>query len=69
MAFTHADLELIERAIVTRQASVRFSDGRQVTYRSIDELKAARATIQAELSRAGEANPAASRRGFATFRA
>ena len=48
MAWTNQDLEEIERAIATGELTVRFGD-RLVTYRSMDELLAARVAIKRDL--------------------
>jgi hypothetical protein len=46
MAFTTTDLTAIERAIASGELHIQFSDGRAVTYRSIDELMKARDLIK-----------------------
>ncbi len=38
MAFSEEDIAIIERAIVSGEQRVRFSDGREVEYRSISDL-------------------------------
>lgn len=45
MAWTQTDLDAIEAAIATGELTVRFAD-REVTYRSIAELIAARNVIR-----------------------
>ena len=45
MAWTQADLDAIDEAIASGELVVQHSDGRRITYRSIHELKAARALI------------------------
>jgi hypothetical protein len=50
MALTNADLDTIEAAIATSELRVRFSDGREVTYRSIDDLFKARDFIKGVLT-------------------
>lgn len=52
-SFSTADLDRIKRAIASGALVVRFDDGRQVTYRSMEELLQARAIIEAELAPAG----------------
>ena len=52
MAFTTDQLTAVETAIATGELTVKFND-RLVTYRSVDELKASRDLIRAELSGAG----------------
>jgi len=47
MAFSQADIDALDRAIASGEVRVRFSDPggsvREVEYRSIEELKSARA--------------------------
>jgi hypothetical protein len=50
MAFTSADLAAIDAAIASGAMEIRFSDGRSVQYRSIDELMRARALIAGEVA-------------------
>lgn len=50
MAYTQQDLDNIEKAIANGVLSVRHSDGKQVTYRSMDELKEVRALIKKSLN-------------------
>lgn len=52
MAFTTDQLTAVETAIATGELTVKFND-RLVTYRSVDELKASRDLIRAELAGAG----------------
>lgn len=59
MAFTTADLTKIESAIAKGELEVVF-DGKQVKYRSITELKAARDLIRGELEASGALSPAKS---------
>lgn len=49
MAFTSDDLAALDRAIASGELTVRTGD-RMVTYRSIDELKAARELVTAGLA-------------------
>lgn len=49
-AFSTADLDRIKRAIASGALEVRYADGRQVKYRSMDELVQARAAIERELA-------------------
>lgn len=49
MAFTQTDLDRINRAIASGRLTVRDSDGRLVTYRSMSELRQARDEIQRDL--------------------
>ena len=41
MAWTQADADAIREAIASGELVVQHSDGRRITYRSINELKAA----------------------------
>jgi hypothetical protein len=52
MAFTQADLDVIEAALASGETSVQFSD-RLVVYRSITDLLKARAAITAALGSGG----------------
>ncbi|MBL0918035.1 MAG: hypothetical protein IBJ14_04990 [Hydrogenophaga sp.] len=49
MSFTTADLQAIDAAIASGELTVSHN-GRTVTYRSMDDLMKARATIVAELA-------------------
>lgn len=49
MAFTSTDLDNIKAAIASSELTVRFADGREVTYRSMSDLERAKATIEREL--------------------
>lgn len=51
--FQTADLDRIKRAIASGALVVRYDDGRQVTFRSMEELLQAKAMIERELG--GEA--------------
>lgn len=48
MAFTSADIDALDRAIASGELVVRLGD-RQVTYRALEELMAARDRISAAL--------------------
>lgn len=50
MAFTTDDLDRVKRAIGSSELTVRFADGKSVTYRSMEELLRAKAEIERELS-------------------
>lgn len=52
MAYTDTDLQAVEAAIASGERRVQFADGRSVEYRSVAELKDARALIRAELATA-----------------
>lgn len=60
MAYTAADLASIERAIAGAELEVQYAD-KKVKYRSMDELKAAKAEILNNLAGAAP-------RGSRTFR-
>jgi hypothetical protein len=63
MAFSQSDLTAIEAAIATGELRVEI-DGKLVIYRSIAELKEARALIQGSLQESGVI-PTAPRTSFA----
>ena len=50
MAYTADDLTTIERAIVSGERRIRFSDGREVEYQSTRDLMAVRADINLSLT-------------------
>ena len=52
MALTTTDIAAIDRAIASGELMVRFADGRQIQYRSIDELLKAKAEAQKEVTAA-----------------
>lgn len=56
MAFTQTDLDNINAAIAVGELTVRSANGTQVTYRSMDDLLKARATIQSDLAAASASN-------------
>ena len=49
MAFTQSELDALESAIATGALIVRYSDGRQVQYRSLAEMQRLRQLMRAEL--------------------
>lgn len=57
MPFTQTDLDAINSALATGELSVRSSDGKQVTYRSVDELIKAKGVVEAELASASASRP------------
>lgn len=65
MAFTQADRDTVATAIASGTLRVRYADGREVTYQSGADLRAALALIDAEL--AGASISATPRAAFATF--
>lgn len=52
MAYTSADLAILERAVASGVMRVRYSDGKEVTYRSTDELLRAIAVVKAQIAQA-----------------
>ena len=48
MAFTQADIDTLDMAIKSGELRVHFADGREILYRSVDELMRARALMQGE---------------------
>jgi hypothetical protein len=54
MAFTTEDLALITSAIAGGEKSVRYGDGRMVTYQDTDQMLRARDRIIAELDAAAK---------------
>ena len=50
MAWTQTDLGAIEAALASGELTIQHSDGRRITYRTIQELKAARALVKEELT-------------------
>jgi hypothetical protein len=55
LAQLQANLDAIGQAIGSATRSVRFPDGREVTYRSMDELRKAKADIEDEIRTYGGA--------------
>ena len=52
MAFSEKDLTTIDQAIASGALSVRYTDGRQITYRSLPELREARRLVSDALAQA-----------------
>lgn len=52
MAWTQADLDALDNAIKGGAVHVRFSDGKEVTYRSMNDLLKARAFAATQVSAA-----------------
>ena len=66
MAWTQDDLDAIEKAIATKELTIRKADGAQVTYRSMDELiKARDLMLPTATESSGSAKPRCS---FVQFR-
>lgn len=55
MAWTVEDLDTINEAIATGASKVRFADGREVTYRSLADMRSVRDEIAASLGIASNA--------------
>jgi hypothetical protein len=66
MAFTSSDLDAVDRAIASGELTVRSND-RMVTYRSMDELIAARAAISGALAAASASTAVYPRYQLADF--
>lgn len=64
MAFTQAQLDAVETAIASGELKVMF-DGREVIYRSIDDLLKARDVIKSSLQASGSI-PAAIHTSYAS---
>lgn len=56
MAYTTKDVATLKRAIASGAQKVRFADGREVTYRSLADMRSTLAEMQAEVT--GTARPA-----------
>lgn len=54
MSFTTDDLTAITSAIASGAMSVRYADGRSVTYQSIDAMLRVRDLIRADLGQVGD---------------
>lgn len=68
MAFTSQDLAAIDSAITSGELTIRAADGKQVTYRTIDELLKARALVaQSVAAQANPQRPAGPRHLLASF--
>lgn len=63
MAWEQADLDKLKRMVTSGVRAVTFSDGRNVTYRTLEELKQAIAMVAAELGVAA-GTPRVRRRRF-----
>ena len=50
MAWTQTELDAIDAASASGELTVQHSDGRRITYRTVQELKAARAMVSAEVN-------------------
>ena len=60
MAYSQADLNRLQAALADPTQKVRFDDGREVTYRTMAELRLAISDVSADLARqAAGGRPAA----------
>lgn len=66
MAYTVTDLTNLEAAIATGQLTVKY-DGKEITYRSIDDLIKARDFVRGELIAAGTITDTTIRRSVTSF--
>jgi roadblock/LC7 domain-containing protein len=64
--FTTTQLTAIEAAIASGELRVQY-DGKSVEYRSMDELRAARDLIRADLIASGQLTDATPTRSYAAF--
>lgn len=55
MAFTQADIDALDAAFKSGASSVRTADGKQVTYRSIDEYERLRSRMKTDVDAASTA--------------
>jgi hypothetical protein len=67
MAWTNTDLDALKAAYASRTLRVRFSDGKEVTYPTGDDLLRRIGIVAAELASSGARQPTPVAR-FATFR-
>ncbi len=65
MSYTAEDLATLERAVASGVMRVRYSDGKEVTYRSTDELLRAIGVVKGQLAQASGAPRTMS--AFASF--
>jgi hypothetical protein len=49
LAWTQTDLDAVEQALATGALRVRYADGREVTYRSQDDLRSLRRELRRTL--------------------
>ncbi|MGI4879217.1 MAG: phage head-tail joining protein [Janthinobacterium lividum] len=67
MAYTDADLTNLRAAITSGIRTIRFADGRETQYQSLDHMLAAERVISAEVALADRATSGVTRRRFAVF--
>ncbi|KQP11166.1 hypothetical protein ASF28_08975 [Methylobacterium sp. Leaf99] len=56
MAYTDKDIAALKAAIATGATKVRFADNREVTYRTLAEMRSILAGMQAEVTGRGQTN-------------
>ncbi|MCZ4340583.1 hypothetical protein O4H52_03120 [Sphingomonadaceae bacterium G21617-S1] len=68
VAFTDADLATIQAHIASGVMKVRFADGREVTYQSVEQLMAVARLIKTALTVSASATNGYRRKRFGAFR-
>lgn len=68
MAYTEADLNRLQAAVADPTQKVRFDDGREVTYRTMSELRTAIADVSTALARQANGNRPVALARRTTFR-
>jgi protein-disulfide isomerase-like protein with CxxC motif len=68
MAWTQADLDTLRAHMASGVQKVRYADGREVTYHSLDQMLAAEKVISAAISMADASSSSVIRRKFASFK-
>ncbi len=64
MPYAQKDIDTLKMAIATGAQKVRFADGREVTYRSLDDMRSTLAEIQVEVLGPASARPVRLVAGF-----
>lgn len=67
MAYSQTDLDRLDAAIATGVLVMKYADGSQITYRSLDELLAARGRVAAALTAASSQTMGNPRVSLVTF--
>lgn len=67
MAFTQADLDVLDKAIASGTKRIRYPDGSEVEYQSLRDLTIARAKVADALAAAATVSGPASRTEYAGF--
>lgn len=67
MAYAQTDLDRLDAAIASGVLVVKYADGSQATYRSLDELRQARGIVAASLSASATQTMGNPRISLATF--